>query len=227
MRTLYLDWPLGPSKGFDVLAAMASSVTVTITFTKAGQPVKWEEAAPGLSKVLANFACRNFDEHSLERDAVKLTATTGSKTRKEAAKLFSSVSMRWKEASGVKDVVIGREYVEQPPPHSSSALLPAAEETPPTRPKWEPTAAWRREAERHFSPDRFLNLNPEQKGILPDVCGPSIEWLRSEHIRKYPCLVLFPGFPDSSARLVPSYPGIRMRGSRSGRRSHGSCTSWA
>ena len=95
---------------------MTSSVTVTITFTKAGQPVKWEEAAPGLSKVLAKFACRNFDEHSLERDIAKLTATTGSKIRKEAAKLLSSVGMRWKEASGVKGVVVGREYVEQKQP---------------------------------------------------------------------------------------------------------------
>ena len=190
---------------------MTSSVTVTITFTKAGQPVKWEEAAPGLSKVLAKFACRNFDEHSLERDIAKLTATTGSKTRKEAVKLLSSVGMRWKEAGGVKDVVIGREYVEQKQPPeqaaSSSALPPAAEEAPPTRPKWQPTAAWRRAAELHFSPDRFLSMTPEQKGVLLDVCGPSIEWLRSEHIGKYPCLVLFPGFPDSSARLVPSYPG--------------------
>ena len=189
------------------------ALTVTVTFIKGGQPVKWGEAAPELSKVLSKFAFRNFGTASLHKDFVQFTVTTSSQTRKEVVKLISNVSTRWKETSKVKDVVVLREYksssysppaAEEPSQEqtasSSSTMLPAAA----PRPTWEPTAKWLSAAEHHFSP---VPMASKQKGIILDVCAPTTRYLHSHHINKHPCLVLFPGLPDSSARLVPSYPG--------------------
>ena len=120
--------------------------------------------------------------------------------------MFSSASVQWQAGSKVRGVVI-REYIEQPvepPPGqaaSSSDTLPAAQEAP----KWKPTPRWRRAAEQHFAPTP--KKNKKQKGIILDICGPTAKWLVNNYIAKQPCLVLFPPLPDSSARLVPSYPG--------------------
>ena len=178
------------------------SLKATVIFKTAGEPVKWEDAAAGFSKVLSNFASRNFDTYSLDQAVVKFTATTISKTRKEVARMFSSASVQWQKGSKVKNVVIIREYNEQPVEPAQAASSSDSPPAPQEAPKWAPMARWRRAAEQHFAPTPKKKL----KGIIMDVSAPTSKWLANNYIAKH-SLVLFPPLPDSSARLVPSYPG--------------------
>ena len=117
--------------------------------------------------------------------------------------MFSSASVQWQKASGVKDVVIVREYSEQPAEPAQAASSSDTPPAPQEAPKWKPTERWRRAAESHFAP---TPKRKKRKGIILDICGPTTKWLANNYIAK-DSLVLFPPLPDSSARLVPSYPG--------------------
>ena len=144
------------------------ALSVTVSFAKGGQLLEWEAVPPKFSKVLSNFASRNFETASVNKEVVQFTATTSTKTQKEVAKLISNVSARWKSASGVEDVAILRKYTsaaEEPKQSTASS----SSQAPPQR-AWEPTAKWLRAAGHHFA---SFPSTPSHKGVIVDVCAPT------------------------------------------------------
>jgi hypothetical protein len=171
------------------------TIRVVITFNGNSGPSLWTPTTESFRCILESFGSNHYDSTSISQNIMEVTLTTSTKSRAEVAKQISGYTKRWITTCGVPNVRIIREYSE---PNQSSVLVAVA-------PMWVPTDAWKRAADMHFRKDRYVAT--PLGGVLLEYMGEVSDDLRNSNIAMSPHLILFPGLPDSSLRIVSATDG--------------------
>ena len=172
---------------------------VTITFEDAMGPSPWTPATSSFHPILASFGSNHYTSCSISKEIMEVTLMTSTKTPKEVARHISNYTQRWKSTCGIPGVKIVREYRE-PGSAGSSTDQPGLVAVAPT---WVPTEKWKHAADFYFRDRRAASCG----GILTETSEPISDNLIFANSHMFPHLVMFPGFPDSSLKIVPAYDG--------------------